>query len=134
MVNEFGRADILVNAAGFTRLIQHSERDALEDDLIDAILTSNARGPFSMIRAFVPLLRQSGDVVVVNISSIAASYGAGSNIIYGASKDALDTMSMALARRARPGDPRRLRLPRGGQYRLRAGARSDPGQVRRKGR
>ena len=80
---EFGRADILVNSAGFTRLIAHADLDNLTDDLIDAILTANVRGPFSTIRAFVPLLRESGDAVIVNISSIAASYGTGSNIIYG---------------------------------------------------
>jgi 3-oxoacyl-[acyl-carrier protein] reductase len=96
--NELGRADILVNSAGFTRLIAHADLDTLDDDLIDAILTANVRGPFATIRAFVPLLRQSGDAVIVNISSIAASYGTGSNIIYGASKAALDTMSMSLAR------------------------------------
>ncbi len=95
---EFGRADILVNSAGFTRMIAHPDLESLEDDLIDAILTANIRGPFAMIRAFAALLRQSGDAVIVNISSIAASYGTGSNIIYGASKAALDTMSMALAR------------------------------------
>lgn len=95
---EFGRADILVNSAGFTRMIAHSDLDSLDDDLIDAILTANVRGPFAMIRTFAPLLRQSGDAVIINISSIAASYGTGSNIIYGASKAALDTMSMALAR------------------------------------
>jgi 3-oxoacyl-[acyl-carrier protein] reductase len=96
--DEFGRADILVNSAGFTRMIAHPDLDALDDDLIDAILTANVRGPFAMIRAFAPMLRRSGDGVIVNISSIAASYGTGSNIIYGASKAALDTMSMALAR------------------------------------
>jgi 3-oxoacyl-[acyl-carrier protein] reductase len=96
--NEFGRADILVNSAGFTKMIAHSDLDSLDDSLIDAILTANVRGPFSMIRALAPLLRRSGDAVIVNVPSIAASYGTGSNIIYGASKAALDTMSMALAR------------------------------------
>jgi 3-oxoacyl-[acyl-carrier protein] reductase len=95
---EFGRADILVNSAGFTRMIDHADLETLDDDLIDAILTANVRGPFAMIRAFAPQLRRSGDSVIVNISSIAASYGTGSNIIYGASKAALETMSMALAR------------------------------------
>lgn len=98
----FGRADILVNSAGFTRLVPHADLDALDDDLIDAILAANVRGPFATIRAFAPLMRQTGgeagDAVIVNISSIAASAGTGSNIIYGASKAALDTMSMALAR------------------------------------
>jgi 3-oxoacyl-[acyl-carrier protein] reductase len=94
----FGRADILVNSAGFTRMVAHKDLDGLDDDLIDAVLTANVRGPFATIRAFVPLLRASGDGVIVNISSGAAERGTGSSIIYGASKAALNTMSMALAR------------------------------------
>ena len=94
----FGRADILVNSAGFTRMVAHHDLEALDDDLIDAVLTANVRGPFATIRAFVPLLRASGDGVIVNISSGAAEHGTGSSIIYGASKAALNTMSMALAR------------------------------------
>ncbi len=96
--DEFGRADILVNSAGFTRMVPHHDLEALDDALIDAVLTANVRGPFATIRAFVPLLRQSGDAVIVNISSGAAQHGTGSSIIYGASKAALNTMSMALAR------------------------------------
>jgi 3-oxoacyl-[acyl-carrier protein] reductase len=95
---EFGRADVLVNSAGFTRMVPHHDLEALDDDLIDAVLTANVRGPFATIRAFVPLLRESGDGVIVNISSGAAQHGTGSSIIYGASKAALNTMSMALAR------------------------------------
>ncbi|HZT87646.1 MAG TPA: SDR family oxidoreductase [Stellaceae bacterium] len=96
--DEFGRADILVNSAGFTRMVPHHDLDALHDDLIDRVLTANVRGPFATIRAFVPLLKASGDGVIVNISSGAAQSGTGSSIIYGASKAALNTMSMALAR------------------------------------
>jgi NAD(P)-dependent dehydrogenase (short-subunit alcohol dehydrogenase family) len=96
--DRFGRADILVNSAGFTRMVAHSDLEALDDDLIDAVLTANVRGPFVTIRAFVPLLRATGGGVIVNISSGAAQHGTGSSIIYGASKAALNTMSMALAR------------------------------------
>ena len=62
------------------------------------MLTANVRGPFATIRAFAPLLKESGDGVIINISSGAAEHGTGSSIIYGASKAALNTMSMALAR------------------------------------
>ena len=93
----YGRADILVNSAGFTRMVAHHDLEALDDDLIDAVLIANVRGPFATIRAFVPMLRAS-DGVIVNISSGAAQSGTGSSIIYGASKAALNTMSMALAR------------------------------------
>ena len=95
---EYGRCDVLVNSAGFTRMVAHHDLEALDDDLIDKVLTANVRGPFATIRAFAPLLKASGDAVIVNISSGAATAGTGSSIIYGASKAALNTMSMALAR------------------------------------
>ena len=98
VADQFGRADILVNSAGFTRMVPHADLEALDDDLIDAVLKANVRGPFATIRAFAPLLRTSGNGLIVNISSGAAARGGGSSIIYGASKAALDTMSMALAR------------------------------------
>jgi 3-oxoacyl-[acyl-carrier protein] reductase len=98
VADEYGRCDVLVNAAGFTRMIPHTDLQALTDDLIDAIFAANVRGPFATIRAFVPLMKKSGDAVIVNISSIAAIVGTGSNIAYGGSKAALDTMALSLAR------------------------------------
>jgi len=95
---EYGRCDVLVNSAGFTRMIPHADLEALDDDLIDSIFAANVRGPFATIRAFVPLMKQSGDAVIVNISSVAAIIGTGSNIAYGGSKAALDTMALSLAR------------------------------------
>ena len=95
---EYGSCDVLVNSAGFTRMIPHIDLDALTDELIDAIFAANVRGPFATIRAFVPLMRRSGDAVIVNISSVAAIVGTGSNIAYGGSKAALDTMALSLAR------------------------------------
>jgi 3-oxoacyl-[acyl-carrier protein] reductase len=95
---EYGRCDVLVNSAGFTRMIPHPDLEALTDELIDSIFAANVRGPFATIRAFAPLLKRSGDAVVVNISSIAAVTGTGSNIAYGGSKAALDTMALSLAR------------------------------------
>jgi len=98
----YRRADILVNSAGFTRPIPHAQLDALDDALFDSILIANVRGPFSMIRALTPLLRASGDGVVVNVSSISAFTGSGSNIGYCAAKAALDTMTLSLARALGP--------------------------------
>ena len=98
----YGRADILVNSAGFTQPVPHADLDALNDDLIDAIFTANWRAPFAAIRAFAPLLRASGRGLVVNISSIAASTGIGSNVAYCAAKAGLDTMANSLGRALAP--------------------------------
>src|SRR6202166_2662328 len=37
---ELGRADILVNSAGFTRMMRHHDLESLDDDLIDQVLTA----------------------------------------------------------------------------------------------
>jgi 3-oxoacyl-[acyl-carrier protein] reductase len=93
-----GQVDILVNSAGFTRRIAHDDLETLDGVLFNEILLANAGGPFSIIRALMPLMRKSGDALVVNISSISAFTGSGSNIAYCAAKAALDTMTMSMAR------------------------------------
>ncbi|MDQ0393269.1 SDR family NAD(P)-dependent oxidoreductase [Labrys monachus] len=98
----FGRADVLVNAAGMTRFVAHADLDALDDDLIDRILAVNVRGVIAATRAFRPLLAQSGEGLVVNISSIAAVTAMGSNIAYCASKAAVDNLTRSLARALAP--------------------------------
>jgi len=93
-----GRADVLVNSAGVTRAVPHADLDGLDDATFDNILTTNVRGPFSTIRAFAKLLRAGGDSVIVNVSSLSATTGLGSSIAYCASKAALDTIGLSLAR------------------------------------
>jgi 3-oxoacyl-[acyl-carrier protein] reductase len=93
-----GHCDVLVNCAGWTAAVPHEDLDALDDATIDRVLATNVRGAFALVRAFAPLLRGGGDSVVVTVSSIAALSGTGSNIAYGASKAAVDTMTMSLAR------------------------------------
>ncbi|MEJ7932434.1 SDR family oxidoreductase [Ramlibacter sp. AN1015] len=90
--------DILVNSAGYTRRIPHGDLDTLTPELFNALLLANAGGPYSITRALLPLLQQGADSVVVQVSSVSAFTGAGSNIAYCAAKAALDTMTTSLAR------------------------------------
>jgi 3-oxoacyl-[acyl-carrier protein] reductase len=105
VADRYGRCDVLVNCAGITRFVEHGDLDALDDDLIDAILATNVKGAFAAVRALLPLLRlstQPGGGVVINISSIAARTAMGSNVVYCASKAALDNMTQSLARALAP--------------------------------
>ncbi|WP_423458695.1 SDR family NAD(P)-dependent oxidoreductase [Ottowia sp. VDI28] len=95
---ETGRVDILVNSAGYTQRIAHADLDTMDGKLFNEILLANAGGPFSITRALLPLLQNSGDGLVVNISSVSAFTGSGSNVAYCAAKAALDTLTMSLAR------------------------------------
>jgi 3-oxoacyl-[acyl-carrier protein] reductase len=99
---ELGGADILVNSAGMTRPVAHSDLDALTDEIFDQVLTVNCRGAFAAVRAFAPQLGAGGDGLVVNISSIAATTAVGSSIAYCASKAGMDVMGAALARALAP--------------------------------
>lgn len=94
----YGRLDVLVNAAGFTKLVPHTDLDALDDDLIDRMFVVNWRGQFAAIRTFGPLLKVSGDGLIVSISSIAGANGIGSSIAYCAAKAGIDVMTKCLAR------------------------------------
>src|SRR5580704_16178576 len=99
------RCDALVNCAGTTRFVKHSDLDALDDALIDTILSTNVRGAFAAVRALRPLLEKStlpGGGVVVNLSSAAGNIAIGSNVMYCASKAALDNMTKSLGRALAP--------------------------------
>ena len=97
-----GSVHILVNSAGRTQPVPPADLDALTDELIDDIMAVNFRGVVATIRAFVPLLKDSGDGLVVNISSIAGFTGTGSNLAYVAAKAGIDVVGDALARALAP--------------------------------
>jgi len=98
LADDVGRLDMLVNSAGYTQRIAHRDTQTLTPERFQDILAANVVGPYSITRALLPLLTQSGDGLVVNISSVSAFTGSGSNIAYCAAKAALDTMTQSLAR------------------------------------
>ncbi|MFZ2653256.1 MAG: SDR family oxidoreductase [Burkholderiaceae bacterium] len=97
-VAAFGRLDALVNAAGISKMVAHTDLDGLSADDFQRIYAVNAIGPFQMMRASAPHLKATGRGAVVNISSRAALAGGGSSIAYAASKGALNTLTLSMAR------------------------------------
>ncbi len=99
----FGRLDVLVNNAGITKHAQnHADLDALSKEDFLRIFSVNVVGPFQMIRACRSLLEAAERPSVVMTSSIAGVNGGGSSVAYAASKGALNTMTLSLARALAP--------------------------------
>ncbi|WP_439629315.1 SDR family NAD(P)-dependent oxidoreductase [Gemmata sp.] len=93
----FDRLDVLVNNAGTTHFVAHTDLDALTEDVWDDIFQVNVKGAFYCVRAALPLLRAAKGNVV-NVTSVAGLTGQGSSIPYAASKAALNCVTQSLAK------------------------------------
>lgn len=95
----YGRIDALANNAGVTKFAPaHGDLDALTREDFQHIYAINVVGPFQMLRAARPLLEAAERASVLMVSSIAGVTGIGSSVAYAASKGALNTMTLSLAR------------------------------------
>ncbi|MEO0362266.1 MAG: SDR family oxidoreductase, partial [Pseudomonadota bacterium] len=103
-----GPVDILVNNAGITKHAKdHGDLDALSKDDFLRLYEVNVVGPFLCLQAFKPVLLAAHGATgrasaVLNTSSIAGVTGIGSSVAYAASKGALNTMTLSLARGLAP--------------------------------
>ncbi len=101
VLDRFGSIDALVNNAGTSKLVPHEQLDGLSAEDFQRIFALNVVAPFQMVRACRDALKASRGAVV-NVSSVAAVLGTGSSVAYAASKAALETMSLSLARSLAP--------------------------------
>jgi 3-oxoacyl-[acyl-carrier protein] reductase len=98
---ELGGLDVLVNNAGMTHFIPHTDLDAVTDAVWDEIFQVNLKGAFYASRAAMPLLKARKGCIV-NVSSVAGLQGHGSSIPYSASKAAMNSLTKSLARAFAP--------------------------------
>jgi NAD(P)-dependent dehydrogenase (short-subunit alcohol dehydrogenase family) len=98
----WGRVDILVNTAGSSVQVPLRAVEQLTDTLINDVFQANAIAVLATIRELTPWLRLGRDPVIVNIGSVAARTGVGSNLAYVGSKAAVDAMSIGLAKALAP--------------------------------
>lgn len=102
-LDQWGRIDVLVNNAGITKFApNHADLDALTAEDFQRLYAVNVIGTYQMTRAAVPAMRRRGRGAIVNVSSIAGVMGIGSSVAYAASKGALNTMTLSLARALAP--------------------------------
>ncbi len=103
-----GRLDILVCNAGITKHApNHGDLDALTAEDFLRIYSVNVVGGFLAAQALKPLLVKTREASgragsILFTSSIAGTTGIGSSVAYAASKGALNTMTLSLARGLAP--------------------------------
>jgi len=99
-VAEFGRLDILVNNAGMSPLAPSSVETS--EELFDKVVGVNFKGPFRLSALAGTHMVEMGGGSIISISSIGAEFPSPNNAPYAASKAALNTLTMALAREFGP--------------------------------
>jgi len=98
----FGRLDVLINNAGYTKFVAHDNLDGLDPEDWQKILNVNLMGPFLCARAARSLLEAGDGGEIVMTSSVAGLVGMGSSIAYCASKAGLNNLTVTLARALAP--------------------------------
>ncbi|AOW11634.1 oxidoreductase [Hydrogenophaga crassostreae] len=100
-IDRWGRIDALVNNAGITSFAGVANWDALDAATFERIYGVNVIGAFQMVRACLPQLKAAKGSIV-NVSSVAGALGIGSSVAYIASKGAINSLTLHLARTLAP--------------------------------
>ncbi len=96
---DFGTVHILVNNAGITKdgLIA-----MMKEDSFDAVIDTNLKGAFNMIRHLTGIFMRNREGCIINISSVAGIMGNAGQVNYSASKAGLIGLTKSVAKELAP--------------------------------
>jgi 3-oxoacyl-[acyl-carrier protein] reductase len=97
-IERFGRIDALVNNAALYGTLRGGRFNQIAEGDWDAAMAVNVKGIWNCCKAVVPGMRQSGGGSIVNIASLAATYGMPYALHYTTSKAAVIGLTRGLAR------------------------------------
>jgi len=95
VVESLGAPDVLVNAAGWDRVMRFLETD---EDFWDRVLAINFRGVVATCHAVLPHMVERGSGAVVNVASEAGRSGSSGEAVYSGAKGAVIAFSKSVAR------------------------------------
>jgi NAD(P)-dependent dehydrogenase (short-subunit alcohol dehydrogenase family) len=93
------RCDILINSvsSGYNK-IKADNIEELTDQIFNEIIKINLTSVYATIRTFLPLLNQTDDNLIVNISSASSLQASGQNLAYSASKAGINILTKILGK------------------------------------
>jgi len=92
---QLDRVDILVNNAGVAHV--GNVESTNEEDFLK-VFDVNVRGAYNCLHAAIPMMKQQGGGVILNVASIAALVGLSDRFAYSMSKGAVYAMTLSVAR------------------------------------
>lgn len=99
---KFGKANIIVNCLGFSQAVPIERLDLITSELFEKTFQVNTLAPFFVAKAFQQLLKESGNGVLINVSSTSGFTGKSTSLPYAVTKGALNTLTLALAQALSP--------------------------------
>jgi 3-oxoacyl-[acyl-carrier protein] reductase len=97
-MDAFGRIDALINNAALYGSLRGGRFNQIAEADWDAAMAVNVKGIWNCCKAVVPAMRQSGGGSIINIASLAATYGMPFALHYTTSKAAVIGLTRGLAR------------------------------------
>src|SRR6266446_964118 len=94
----FGRIDALINNAALYGALRGGRFDAIAEADWDAAMAVNVKGIWNCCKAAVPAMRGAGGGSIINLASLAATYGMPFALHYTTSKAAVIGLTRGLAR------------------------------------
>lgn len=86
--------DILINNAGIAHV---GNVEATKESDFDRVISVNVKGAYNCIYSFIPYMKQNGGVIL-NMASVAATLGIPDRFVYSATKGAILSMTLSVAK------------------------------------
>lgn len=95
LYKQIGIVHILINNAGISHI---GKANTTNEEDFDKIFRVNVKGIYNSLFAAIPLMKQHGGGVILNMSSVAAVVGLPDRFAYSMSKGAVYAMTMSVAK------------------------------------
>jgi NAD(P)-dependent dehydrogenase (short-subunit alcohol dehydrogenase family) len=99
IIKKEGRIDVLVNNAG---IYAAGIAETFTEDDVDKVMDVDVKGPWRTIRAALPYMREQGEGLIINISSVAGRFSFPFQTVYNTAKFAVEGLTEGLHYEVRP--------------------------------